>query len=51
MVIIADQTLLTSGRKVRLYSKWELISLLAQSLVLPWLTMHRRQNFWYDGRR
>ena len=51
VVIIADQTLLTSGRKVRLYSKWELLALQAQSLVLPWLTMHRRQSFWYDGRR
>ncbi len=51
VVIIADQTLLTSGRKVHLYTKWELLSLLAQSLVLPWLTMRRRQAFWYDGRR
>lgn len=49
--IIADQVLLTSGRKVRLYSKWEMTRLLAQSLFLPWLTMRRRQNFWYDGRR
>lgn len=51
VVIIADQSLLTSGRKVTLYSKWELLRLLLQSLVLPWVTMRRRQAFWYDGRR
>ncbi|HAV64665.1 MAG TPA: glycosyl transferase family 2, partial [Verrucomicrobiales bacterium] len=51
LVIIADETLLTSGRKVRLYSKWELIRLLAQSFIVPWFTMRRRQAFWYDGRR
>lgn len=51
IVIITEQVLLTSGRKVRLYSKWELLRLLTQSLVLPWLTMRRRQAFWYDGRR
>ncbi len=51
VVIIAEETLLTSGRKVHLYSKWELLSLLAQSLVFPWFTVRRRQAFWYDGRR
>lgn len=51
VIIITDEVLLTSGRKVQLYSKWELLSLLAQSLVLPWLTLRRRQKFWYDGRR
>lgn len=51
VVIITDQALVTSGRKVRLYSTWELLRLLGQSLLLPWLTMRRRQAFWYDGRR
>jgi hypothetical protein len=51
VVIIDDETLLTSGRKVRLYSKWELTSLLAQTFLLPFLTMRRRQDYWYDGRR
>lgn len=49
--IVAEQRLLTSGRKLKLYSKREQVSLLLQSLFLPFLTMRRRQNWWYDGRR
>ena len=51
MVIITEHRLLTSGRKVRLYSKREQVSLLLRSLFLPFLTLRRRQAFWYDGRR
>lgn len=49
--IVSEQRLLTSGRKLKLYSKREQVSLLLQSLFLPFLTMRRRQNWWYDGRR
>lgn len=51
MVIITEHRLLTSGRKLRLYSKREQVSLLLRSLFLPFLTLRRRQAFWYDGRR
>ena len=51
LVIITEHRLLTSGRKLRLYSKREQASLLLRSLFLPFLTLRRRQAFWYDGRR
>jgi glycosyltransferase involved in cell wall biosynthesis len=51
VVIIDDEPLLTSGRKVHLYTKWELSSLLLRTFLLPFLTIRRRQDYWYDGRR
>ncbi len=51
IVIIAEETLLTSARKVRLYSGWELTKLFLQSFLMPWLTLRRKQAYWYDGRR
>lgn len=49
--IVTEQCLVTSGRKLRLYSKREQVSLILQSVFLPFLTWRRRQNWWYDGRR
>lgn len=49
--IVSEHRLMTSGRKMRLYSKREQVSLLLQSVFLPFLTLRRRQDYWYDGRR
>ncbi len=49
--IITEQRLLTSGRKMTLYSKREQASLILRSLFLPFFTWRRRQDWWYDGRR
>lgn len=49
--IVTRARLMTSGRKVKLYSTREKLALLFQALFLPFLTLRRRQNWWYDGRR
>lgn len=49
--IISEHRLMTSGRKMNLYTKREQLSLILKSVFLPFLTLRRRQDYWYDGRR
>ena len=51
--IITRVSILTSSRKLRLYSSWELFTRIARmALFLPF-ALHSREacSFWYDGRR
>lgn len=51
LVIISEQRLKTSARKLRLYSKREQLGLLLRSVLLPFHVIHKPQPWWYDGRR
>jgi len=53
IVILARHPLITSARKLKLYSMREHLWLLFRVLVTPRRTMTRRENahLWYDGRR
>ena len=53
IVILHRHPLLTSDRKVRLYSTWEHIRFLLRVAVSPRATMRNRSacHAWYDGRR
>jgi glycosyltransferase involved in cell wall biosynthesis len=53
IVIIASAPLLTSDRKLHLYSPFEILSLLVRAAFRPWktLTDKRSCELWYDGRR
>lgn len=53
IVILQRHPLTTSGRKVELYSVWELISFFLKSCILPGRMFRSREacHPWYDGRR
>lgn len=53
IVILTRTPLLTSARKVRLYSPWEIGRLIVSAVLRPraTLTDKRACHLWYDGRR
>ncbi len=53
LVILHRHPLLTSARKMRLYSRWEYARFLWQMILHPSETLRRRESCptWYDGRR
>ena len=52
-IIILRETVLTSGRKLRLHSGWEILQLLAQWVLrgAPMLRSRERLAMWYGPRR
>jgi len=53
VVILREAWLVTSSRKLRLYSFWEHVRFLARVCVRPGRTLRNRTacQYWYDGRR
>ena len=53
VVILRDAWLLTSARKIKLYSFWEHVRFLARMCVRPRQTLRSQMacQYWYDGRR
>jgi len=53
VVILREVWLVTSSRKLRLYSFWEHVRFLARVCVRPRRTLRNRAacQYWYDGRR
>ena len=53
VVILSGVWLVTSSRKLRLYSVWEHVRFLARMCVRPRRTLRNRTacQYWYDGRR
>ena len=53
IVIVHQHPLLTSARKMHLYSPWDHLLLLAKTLVRTAKTVRSREEcfMWYDGRR
>ena len=52
-IVILEHPLLTSGRKMRLYSTWEHVVFLAKTILGGGRTLNSREAcpIWYDGRR
>ena len=52
-VVLRKHPLVTSNRKVRLYSQWELIAQTLRLMLRPWKTLRDKESLsvWYDGRR
>ena len=53
IVILHRTPLVTSARKLRLYSQWEHLRLMGRALLRPRATLKSRAecHIWYDGRR
>lgn len=53
IIILHRTPLVTSARKLHLYSPWEHVRLLVRTLVRPRATLQSREecHIWYDGRR
>jgi glycosyltransferase involved in cell wall biosynthesis len=53
VVILRRHPLSTSGRKLQLYTPWQMLGLLARTLLTGGRTLRRPQDLflWYDGRR
>ena len=53
IVIIASAPLLTSDRKLHLYTPLEILRLLVKTVMRPWKTLTNKEScqLWYDGRR
>lgn len=53
IVIIHSAPLLTSDRKLHLYTPFEILKLLVRTALRPWKTLTDKESceLWYDGRR
>jgi hypothetical protein len=53
MVILHRHPMLTSARKIRLYSRLDLVRFLGKAIFRPHATIASREacSLWYDGRR
>ena len=51
--VLSDHPLITSGRKAKLYSNWEVFTQTCRLVFRPHKTRHNRSELdvWYDGRR
>jgi len=53
VVILHRHPIKTSARKIRLYTPWELVRLLARVVISGGRSLRNRESthLWYDGRR
>ena len=53
IVILHRHPLMTSGRKIALYTPWETLRMLARAVLTGGRSLRRREttHLWYDGRR
>ena len=53
IVVLHRHPLLTSGRKIDLYTPWETLLMLARAVVTGGRSFRKREtaHLWYDGRR